>query len=152
METSKVGIFERISLLSILIPYNYSSHEGFLFLSKLSRSIRDYLLKHYREYRTFMLKYAKKINYVNNEQLVMKLPLDLFKFPAINVYYEKAAELLVDLIHTLFNLIILADRAWLILYCNLTNKEGLYFGEHYMSDQIWIGRIYVWPECIRKYN
>ena len=152
METSKIEIFESISLLSILIPYNYSSHEGFLFLSKLSKSIREYLLEHYPEYRRFMHKYSKKIGYMEDKHLEMKLPLDLFKFSVLYVDSEKAAEFLVSLIHTLFNLNYLSRWALSILYCNLTYKVGLYFGEYYMSDQIWFEKIYVWPECIGKLN
>ena len=37
-----------------------------------------------------------------------------------------------------------------MLYCNLTNKEGLYFGEYYMNDQIWFEKIYVRLEYIRS--
>ena len=103
METSKIIIFESISLLSKLMPYYGLSHEGFLLLSLLSKSIRDYLLLHYPEYRTFMLKYAKKIKYVKDEHLEMKLPLDLFKFSELYIYDEEDAELLVGLIHTLLN-------------------------------------------------
>ena len=103
METSKIKIFESISLLSILIPYNYSSHEGFLLLSLLSKSVREYLLEHYQEYRTFMLKYAKKINdNREDEHLEMKIPLDLFQFTALKVLSEEDAEFLVCLIRTLF--------------------------------------------------
>ena len=99
METSKIEIFESISLLSNLMPYYGSSHEGFLLLSMLSRSIRNYLLEHYQEYRTFMLKYAKKIDYVKGG-----LPLDLFKFSELYVYYEEVVEILVGLISTSFKL------------------------------------------------
>ena len=102
METSEIRIFESISLLSILMPYYGSSHEGFLLLSLLSKSIRSYLLEHYPEYRRFMLKYAKMIKYVYDEHLEMKLPLDLFQFSALKVYSEEDAELLVGLICTLF--------------------------------------------------
>ena len=102
METSKIGIFESISLLSILMPYNYSAHEGFLFLSLLSKSIREYLLEHYPEYRRFMLKHAKIIDGVKDEHLVMKLPLDLFQFSALDVFSKVDAEFLVGLICTLF--------------------------------------------------
>ena len=110
METSKIGIFESISLLSELMPYYGSSPEGFLLLSLLSKSIRDYLLEHYPQYRRFMFKYAKMIKYVRDEHLDTKLPLDLFKFPALKVRSEENAELLVGLIRTLFNLNYLADR------------------------------------------
>ena len=103
METSKIEIFESISLLSILMPYNYSSHEGFLLLSLLSKSIRGYLLEHYPEYRRFMFKYAKKINDICNEHLEMKLPLDLFKFSILCVFSEEDAEYFIDLIRTLLN-------------------------------------------------
>ena len=106
MEKSKIGIFESISLLSKLMPYYGSSHEGFLLLSLLSKSIREYLLEHYPEYRRFMFKYAKIVNYVKDEHMEMKLPLDLFKFSVLYVFNEEAAEILVDLICTLFNLII----------------------------------------------
>ena len=150
METSKIGIFESISLLSILMPYYGSSHEGFLLLSLLSKSVRDYLLEHYPEYRRFMLKYAKMKDYTIYELWKMKLPLDLFKFSAFYVWTEEDTKLLVGLICTLFNLNYLADRALLILYCKLTDKEGLYFGEHYMSDQIRFEKIYVEPEYIGK--
>ena len=102
METSKIRIFESISLLSILMSYYGSSHEGFLFLSKLSKSTKDYLLEHYPQYRRFMFKYAKMIKYMGDEHLEMKLPLDLFKFSAFYVRSEKDAEFLVDLIRTLF--------------------------------------------------
>ena len=104
METSKIVIFESISLQSKLMPYYGSSHKGFLLLSLLSKSIRGYLLEHYPQYRRFMLKYAKKIEYVKDEHLEMKLPLDLFKFSKFNVDSEEAAELLIGLIRTLFNL------------------------------------------------
>ena len=103
METSKIGIFESISLQSKLMPYYGSPPEGFLLLSLLSKSVREYLLKHYPEYRGFMLKYAKKIDGVKDKHLVMKLPLDLFKFSALKVYSEKEAEFLVGLFHTLLN-------------------------------------------------
>ena len=103
METSKIGIFESISLLSELMPYYGSSPEGFLLLSLLSKSIRYYLLEHYPEYRRFMFKYAKMIDGVKDEHLVMKLPLDLFKISTLCVFSEETAELLVDLIRTLFN-------------------------------------------------
>ena len=102
METSKIGIFVSISLLSILIPYYGKSPEGFLLLSKLSKSIREYLLEHYPEYRGFMLKYAKKITDVKVKHLNTKLPLDLFKFPTVYVRCKEEAELLVGLIGTLF--------------------------------------------------
>ena len=103
METSEIGIFESISLLSKLIPYYGSSHIGFLLLSLLSKSVRDYLLEHYPQYRRFMFEYAKMIKYVKGKHLEMKLPLDLFKFSKFNVDSEEAAEHLFDLIHTLFN-------------------------------------------------
>ena len=102
METSKIIIFKSISLLSKLMPYYGSSHIGYLLLSLLSRSVRDYLLEHYPEYRRFMLKYTKKIEYVKDEHLEMKLPLDLFQFTALYVCSEEDAELLVGLICTLF--------------------------------------------------
>ena len=102
METSKIEIFESTSLLSELMPFYGSSHEGFLILSLLSKSIKDYLLKHYPEYRRFMLKHAKKIIYMEDEHFEMKLPLDLFKFSKLYVRSEEDAELLVGLIHTLF--------------------------------------------------
>ena len=102
METSKIIIFESISLLSKLMPYYGSSHIGFLLLSLFSKSVRDYLLEHYQEYRRFMLKYAKKIKYVQGEHLEMKLPLDLFQFLALYVCSEEDAEFLVCLIRTLF--------------------------------------------------
>ena len=104
METFKIGIFESISLLSKLMPYYASSHEGFLILSLLSKSIRNYLLEHYPKYRRFMLKYARKIKYVEGEHLEMKLPLDLFQFSALNVCYKEDAEFLVGLINTIFKL------------------------------------------------
>ena len=103
METSKIGIFESISLLSILMPYYGSSPEGFLLLSLLSKSVRGYLLKHYPEYRTFMLNHTKKIDYSIYEHSEMKLPLDLFKFTALYVKSEEDDEFLVGLIRTLFN-------------------------------------------------
>ena len=103
METSKIGIFESISLLSKLMPYYGSSHEGFLLLSLLSKSIRCYLLEHYPEYRTFMLKYAKIIKYSIYELSEIKLPLDLFRFSKLYVSSDEDAEFLVGLIHTLFN-------------------------------------------------
>ena len=149
METSKIGIFESISLQSKIMPYYGSSPEGFLLLSLLSKSVRGYLLEHYPQYRRFMFEYAKEIKYDRkDEHLEMKLPLDLFKFSELKVDSEEAAELLVCLIRTLSNFNYLEERVLLILYCNLTNKEGLYFGEHYMSDQILIGKIYVQPEYI----
>ena len=104
METSKIGIFESISLQSKLMPYYGSSPEGFLLLSLLSKSIREYLLEHYPEYRRFMSKYAKKIKNVKSEHLEMKLPLDLCKIPAIYVFSAETAKLLVGLIRTLFKL------------------------------------------------
>ena len=104
METSKIGIFISISLLSKLMPYYGSSPEGFLLLSKLSKNNRDYLLKHYPEYRTFMLKQTKKIDSVKDKHLATKLPLDLFKFTSLYVESEEAAEFLVGLISTLFKL------------------------------------------------
>ena len=104
METSKIGIFESISLQSILMPYYGSSHIGFLLLSLLSKSIREYLLKHYPEYRTFMINYAKKIKYGEDEHLEMKLPLDLFKISLLKVRSKKDAELLIGLFSTLLNL------------------------------------------------
>ena len=84
------------------MPYYGSSHIGYLLLSLLSRSVRDYLLEHYPEYRRFMFKYTKKIEYVEDEHLEMKLPLDLFQFTALYVCSEEDAELLVGLICTLF--------------------------------------------------
>ena len=102
METSKIGIFESISLLSNIMPLYGSSHEGFLVLSLLSKSIRSCLLERYPEYRIFMLKYAKKKECVKDKHLEMKLPLDLFKFSALNVDSQKVAEFLVSLIHTIF--------------------------------------------------
>ena len=86
------------------MPFYGLSPEGFLLLSLLSRSVREYLLEHYPEYRTFMLKYAKMIKYMGDKHLEMKLPLDLFKFSELYVRYEEDAEILVGLIHTLFNL------------------------------------------------
>ena len=104
METSKIRIFESCPLLSELMPYYGSSPEGFLLLSLLSKSVREYLLEHYLEYRRFMFKYAKKIKYDReDEHLEMKFPLDLFKFSALSVFSDEAAELLVCLIRTLFN-------------------------------------------------
>ena len=104
METSKIGIFESISLLSKLMPYYGSSPEGFLLLSLLSKSVREYLLEHYPEYRRFMFEYAKEIKYDRkDEHLEMKFPLDLFKFSALEICSKEAAELLVCLIRTLFN-------------------------------------------------
>ena len=102
METSKIGIFESISLLSKLMPYYGSSHEGFLLLSLLSKNIRNYLLEHYPQYKRFMLKYAKKIDGMKGEHLEMKFPLDLFKFSALRVWSKEEAENLVDLIRTPF--------------------------------------------------
>ena len=104
METSKIGIFESISLLSILMPYYGSSHEGFLLLSLLSKIIRDSLLEHYPEYRRFMFKYSKMIDGVKDERLVMKLPFDLFKFSALYVESDKDAEFLHNLTLTLFKI------------------------------------------------
>ena len=101
METSKIGIFESISLLSEIMPFYGSSHEGFLLLSLLLKSIRSYLFEHYPEYRRFVLKHAKMIKYKKNEHLEMKIPLDLFQFSALEVYYKKDAKLLVGLIRTL---------------------------------------------------
>ena len=114
METSEIRIFESISLLSKLMPYYGSSHIGFLLLSLLSKSIRDYLLEHYPEYRTFMFKYAKRIDGERDKHLIMKLPLDLFQFSALNIDYnfekdsekdyEEDTKFLVGLIRTLFKL------------------------------------------------
>ena len=105
METSKIGIFESISLQSKLMPYYGSSPEGFLLLSLLSKGVRGYLLKHYPEYRTFMFEYAKEIEYDRkDEHLEMKLPLDLFKFSALRVCYKEDAEFLVGLFHTLLKI------------------------------------------------
>ena len=104
METSKIEIFESISLLSKLMPYYGSSPEGFLLLSLLSKSVREYLLEHYPQYRRFMIKYAKNIDDVKDKHLEMKLPLDLFKFSEFYVESEEEAELLVGLIRTLFTL------------------------------------------------
>ena len=103
METPKIRIFESISLLSKLMPCYGPSHKGFLLLSLLSKSIRDYLLEHYPQYRRFMLKYTKKIGFMGDKHLEMKLPLDLFQFSALEVYSEEDAEFLVGLISTLFN-------------------------------------------------
>ena len=102
METSEIKIFESISLISKLMPYYGSSHIGYLLLSLLSKSIRCYLLEHYPKYRRFMLEYAKRIKYVKDEHLEMKLPLDLFQYTTLNVLSEEDAELLVGLICTLF--------------------------------------------------
>ena len=57
----------------------------------------------------------KKIEYVKGKHLETKLPLDLFKFSALKVYYEEDAELVAGLIRTLFKLNYLADRALTIL-------------------------------------
>ena len=102
METSKIGIFENISLQSKLMPYYGSSPEGFLLLSLISKSVRNYQLEHYPQYRRFMFKYAKMIDFLGNKHLEMKLPLDLFKFSKLYVSSEEDAELLVALIHTSF--------------------------------------------------
>ena len=123
METSEIRIFESISLLSKLMPYYGSSHIGFLLLSLLSKSVRGYLLEHYPQYRRFMFKYAKMKDYMIYKLSKMKLPLDLFKFQAIDVRYEKEAELLVDLIYTLFNLIILEDWALLFYIVNSQTRK-----------------------------
>ena len=90
METSKIRIFVSISLLSKLMPFYGSSPEGFLLLSLLSKSVREYLLEHYPEYRRFMSKYARIIEYAKDEHLEMKLPLDLFKFSALEVCFKEA--------------------------------------------------------------
>ena len=37
---------------------------------------------------------------MQGEHSEMKLPLDLFKIPALNVFFEEAAEFFVGLIHT----------------------------------------------------
>ena len=104
METSEIWIFESYPLLSILMPYYGSSHEGFLLLSLLSKSVREYLLEHYPKYRRFMLKHAKMIDGVKDKHLAMRLPLDLFQFTALRVWSLKDAKFLVGLIHTLFKL------------------------------------------------
>ena len=112
METSKTRIFESYPLLSELMPYYGSSPEGFLLLSLLSKSVREYLLEHYPKYRRFMLKYAQKIKYSIYKLSEMKLPLDLFQISALNVCYKEAAEILVGLTRTLSNLNYLANRVY----------------------------------------
>ena len=146
MEKSRIRIFESISLLSKLMPYYGSSHIGYLLLSSLSKSIRCYLLEHYSKYRRFMLKYAKKVEYVEDEHLEMKLPLDLFKFTALNVRSEKDAELLVELFRTLFKLNYFSRKSFinLILYSRKQGRTVLWWTLHERSNMIWEDICWTW--------
>ena len=61
MESSYIPILESFPLLSVIAPYFGSSDKCFIVLSKLSVCIRNNLIKHYPEFRRFMLGYTKTL-------------------------------------------------------------------------------------------
>ena len=80
MEWLSIPIFEKFSIVSIVMPYYGLTHEIFLVLSVLSANIRRILIEHYEEFRKCMLKHAKVKEMEIKDLKEMKLPLDLFVF------------------------------------------------------------------------
>ena len=80
MEKIHISILDKISLLSIIMPYYSCSHKSFLLLSTLSSKIRRNLSDFYVEFRKFMLKFCKEKEVGIKDLADLRLPMDLFKF------------------------------------------------------------------------
>ena len=101
MESSYIPILESFPLLSEVMPYFGSPDKSFIVLSELSLWTRKNLIKHYPEFRRFMLKYSKTLNIAMNELSEMKIPFDLFKFEIDEDELVNGIEPLIDLLYTI---------------------------------------------------
>ena len=123
MEESYIAILENFRIICTVMPYYDFTHWGFLLLSSISKKTRFILMENYEIFRNIMLQYSKERKIEDNgmRSLLILLPADLFRF----------------------NLRISAKKL-IKLARKLANKEGWYFGENYMNNQICISKIYVW--------
>ena len=102
MESSHIPILENFPLLSEVMPFFGSPDKSFIVLSELSAWTRKNLMKHYPEFRRFMLKYTTKLKITINELSEMKIPLDLFKFEIDEDERANGIEPLIDLLYTIY--------------------------------------------------
>ena len=80
MEVSRIIILEKLSLITVVMPYYSYTHRIFLVLSMLSKKSRFILKSNYGAFRKAMLKYTLEKNSKIKDLANLYLPLDLFKF------------------------------------------------------------------------
>ena len=101
MESSYIPILESFPLFPKVMPFFGSLDKSFVVLSELSVWTRKNLMKHYPEFRRFMLKYSKTLNITMNELSEMKIPFDLFKFKIDKHELANGIEQLIGLLYTI---------------------------------------------------
>ena len=99
MERSRIAIFEKFPLISVVIPYYGYAHSGFLVLSTISKKTRFILMENYEIFRRIMFQYLKERKVKDNEEqsMMMYLPYDLFKF-SLKISANRLIELALTLL------------------------------------------------------
>ena len=103
MERNSILILEKLSLLSIVIPYYDFLHNSFLVVSTLSKGTRQMLIENYTVFRRIMFKYSlTKEDILIKDLWQLRLPSDLFRFKIARYSLDNGAEDLIELINTQF--------------------------------------------------
>ena len=119
MDSSNINIFESFSLTSILMPYFAPTHKSFLLLSTLCKKSRYKLNEYYEEFRKIMLIYSLLLMIQRENINRITLPSDLFRFK-IKLNTNVDVDIFIQFI------------------INISNKEGYFFNDHFMHNQLWI--------------
>ena len=118
MERNKIPIFEKFSLVSIMMPYYAPAHKAFLLLSALYHGSRKRLDEYFDGFVNIMRVYSLRIQ-INRSwgPIRFTLPSTLFQFK-------------IELAHT-------KDIDDFISFIKRISKsEGRYFNQHYMNNRV----------------
>ena len=125
METNRVWLFDRISLISVIIPYYSKTDQAFLLLSSLCSKSRNKLIEFYDEFKKIMKNYWSYLHLdIYNIKLIY-LPSDLFIFD-IMLTNVTSTEIFIDFVNC------------------LKQKQGYYFENHFMHEQLMFNNIQIY--------
>ena len=128
MEGTRISIFEKISLISLIMPFYSYSHNAFLVLASLWMRTRNKLDEFYEEFRNTMKNKWMSLTVEDNFRKLL-LPNDLFSYTIIIKTSDEALK-------------------FIEFISRIVNKQGYYFRNHYMHEHIKILSISVFSSQV----
>ena len=125
MLSTKIALFEKFGVRSVLMSYYDTTDKSFLLLSQLNRKLREMLDEFYEGILNSMINNASCIwIYRKGEEWKLSLPWNLFKFKICLDSKE-----------------IIKAFIWHINSIN--ERKGYYFNQHYMHSRLCIDSLEV---------
>ena len=130
--SSRITLLEMFGTSSVIMPYYGTTHQSFLFLSKLNIHSREMLDNNFDGFLNWMMKNLVWI-IIDDEYRgdMLFLPCSLFKF-TIRLNCDALISKFLKFIE------------------NINNKTGYYFNNHFMNSRLWVDIIEVKSEDAEK--